>query len=141
MNSTDLIHDRVMLLPCIGAIECSNHSEKTSSEVETIQINVHKVIKKYDVTEMLDTAFSVIPLETNRDCLIGKIDKLEIKNSCIYVTDDMSKSVYVFDMTGKFISKVNAYGKGLGEYLAITASTVTDSTIVIVDNLSYKQLE
>ena len=102
----------VMLLFCIGA--CSNRSEKMASDpsdIETIRIVVDDAIKEYDATELLDTVFSVIPLETNRDCLIGEIDKLEIKDARIYVTDDMAKSVFVFDMAGKFMSKVNAHGK------------------------------
>ena len=68
-----------MLLFCIGA--CSNLYEKTSSvpsNIETIRIVIDDSIKEYDVIELLDTVFSIFLSETNHDCLIENIDKLEI---------------------------------------------------------------
>ena len=124
----------------VATISCSDRSSKMLLDLGVIQIDIHSA-EKCDFTEIIDTLFHVVKLETTQNSLIGEIDKLEISNNYIYITDDMAKSVFRFDMSGNFISKVNAYGRGPGEYLSITASTVLDSTIFIVDNLSYKQLE
>ena len=139
--------NRIIVLPFFAIMvvfflfQCNQRTTQNTANVETIQIDVHKINKGYDLTAILDTTYSIIPLETNNDCLIGKIDKLEVKNERIFVTDFMSKSVYVFDMNGKYLSKVSAFGQGPGEYVTITASAITDSTIIIVDNMSLKQIE
>jgi len=90
---------------------------------------------------MLDSTISIVPLETNEDCLISKIDKIEIKNGNIFIKDDLAKSVYVFDLKGKYKGKVNAVGAGPGEYVTLSYMTVTDSSIVVLDHDIGKQIE
>jgi hypothetical protein len=120
---------------------CSHHVEDSVGDVQVIQIDLNKVVESYDMTNIIDTSFSIIPLETNDDCLIGAMDKLEIKANRIYIFDNMSKSIFIFTMDGKFINKINAYGRGPGEYHAISSATVTDSTIIILDISLRKLLE
>ena len=131
----------ILIMVVFFLFQCNQRTTQNTANVEKIQIDVHKINKGYDLTAILDTIYYIIPLETNDDCLIGKIDKLEVKNERIFVTDFMSKSVYEFDMNGKYLSKVSAFGQGPGEYASIMASTVTDSTIIIIDDMSRKQIE
>ncbi|MDR1155141.1 MAG: 6-bladed beta-propeller [Bacteroidales bacterium] len=121
--------------------KCSQNVENSAGDIQVIQIDMDKIVKSYDMTNIIDTSFSIVPLETNDDCLIGTIDKLEIKADRIYIFDNMSKSIFIFNMDGKFINKINAYGRAPGEYFAISAATVTDSTIIILDIALRKLLE
>jgi hypothetical protein len=98
-------------------------------------------LDNFDIGNITDSMFQIIPLETNENCLISSIDKIEIQNNHIYIKDDLAKSIYIFDMTGKYTGKINAIGHGPGEYIIPSYMTVTDTSIIIVDNPGGKQIE
>lgn len=57
-------------------------------------------------------------LETNEDCLIGSIDEIQVFDKHIYILDsNKSKSLFVFDINGKFIRKIGSIGNAPGEYI------------------------
>ena len=59
-----------------------------------------------------------IILENGDDCLIGNINDLQVFDGNIYILDSRkAKSLFVFDMEGKFIQKIGGIGNGPGEYL------------------------
>jgi hypothetical protein len=59
-----------------------------------------------------------IILETGKDCLIGNLSELQVFDGHIYVFDKyFAKSLFVFDMEGRFIRKIGNVGKGPGEYI------------------------
>jgi hypothetical protein len=61
-----------------------------------------------------------ITLETNKECLIGKISQIYLNDDKIFVFDyKYSKSLFVFDMNGNFLYKVGREGKGPSEYLVV----------------------
>ena len=57
-----------------------------------------------------------IILETRPECQIGRIDKLVVKNELIFIEDYHQKILFIFGLDGKYKSKINAVGKGPGEY-------------------------
>lgn len=62
----------------------------------------------------------VIPLETNDSVLIGSVDKVIVYKDRLYVGDfSKNRTVYVFDMQGKFCSKISRWGRGPDEYLSL----------------------
>jgi hypothetical protein len=48
-----------------------------------------------------------IPLETTKESLFGKVKQLEIAENCFIIFDEDTKSIFIFDKTGKFKSKIN----------------------------------
>jgi len=73
--------------------------------------------KKIIPNNIIDTSFT-IQLETNSNNLIGNIDELIIYNKEIFILDiHISKSIYVFDLNGRFLRKIGENGLGKGEYL------------------------
>jgi hypothetical protein len=59
-------------------------------------------------------------LETRDDNLIGEISKIFFTDSLIIVVDaDKAKSVFMFDMQGKYLSKIACAGNGPGEYVSM----------------------
>ena len=66
-----------------------------------------------------------IILETGEDCMIGSINELQVFNGYIYILDKpIAKSLFVFDMKGRFIRKIGSLGNGPGEYIQIKDFTV-----------------
>lgn len=86
----------------------------------------------------MEDSVLVVPLETREDCLIGTISNLIYQNHRIYVVDNMSNAVYVFDETGRLQSKVCSVGNGPKEYLGITAFAVQESRMFIYDKMKGK---
>ena len=66
-----------------------------------------------------------IILETRAECLIGSINEIQVFDGYIFVLDlFVSKSLFVFDMEGRFIRKIGALGNGPGEYIEIRDFTL-----------------
>ena len=60
----------------------------------------------------------LIKLETNDKCLIGHIDHADIYDGHIYILDTwISKSLFMFNLDGKFITKLTAASGGAGEFI------------------------
>lgn len=78
-----------------------------------------KVPEKFDhllLSEVVDS-IRYVPLETRADCLIGSVTKLLCVENRIYILDrDISKTLFVFDDTGKFLFRLGRKGKGPGEF-------------------------
>lgn len=56
-------------------------------------------------------------LETKDDAMIGRIDKLLIQDDKIYILDSHgSKSLFIFNLKGQLIHKINDHGQGPGEF-------------------------
>jgi len=61
-----------------------------------------------------------IILETSDDCLIGNIDEIQVYDEYIYILDSKkAKSMFVFDLEGKFIRKIGKVGNGASEYIQV----------------------
>ena len=66
-----------------------------------------------------------IILETNKDCLIGHIFDLQVFDDFLYVLDtQIAKSLFVFDMNGRFVRKIGSLGQGPGEYSQLSDFTI-----------------
>ena len=66
-----------------------------------------------------------IVLETGDSYLIGSLDDLQVFDGYIYILDSRkAKSLFVFDMEGRFIRKIGRVGNGPGEYSEIKDFTL-----------------
>lgn len=110
-----------------------------ATKLETIYVDLNKA-KPYDFSAITDGTFSLIPLESNDECLIAHIDKLMFGDNRIYVLDAVSKSILIFDKKGQFIRKIHQVGNGPGEYIGLIDMTLMDNTIIILDHLSEKKI-
>jgi hypothetical protein len=119
---------------------CTEEKKRSNAD-NIIYFDTKTCAEKYDMKDLTDGTFSIIPLEATDDCLISQIDKIEIKNNRIYVMDKLAQSVYVFDMAGKYLNKIYKHGQGPGEYVNLSYMTVTDSSVIIVDHLAERYLE
>ena len=84
----------------------------------------------------------IIPIETTNEALIGQISKLCIVNDTLFISDyAKAKSIFAFDMQGRFLYKINKSGQGPGEYRRLNMVHINDSTITINDWLSWKIIQ
>ena len=61
----------------------------------------------------------IIPLETTEESIIGEINKLEIVHDTLYILDEDQNMIFLFDKTGKYITRIDDVGRGPQEYLGI----------------------
>ena len=83
---------------------------------------------KHESSILLSSYFKApktIILETNNDCLIGHINKLQSFDGYIFILDkSIAKSLLIFDRNGRFIRKIGRLGQGPGEYVQLDDFTL-----------------
>jgi hypothetical protein len=107
--------------------------------VETITITDEML--EFQPAQLSDFASDItyIPLETNEESLIQRIDKVMLYRQYCLILDKVQDCVFVFDTLGNYQHKIDKQGKGPGEYLNIWDATVLDDgSICIVDISSQK---
>ena len=101
------------------AFSCSNkQSSQDSKEIYVDFKNgsptvVNSPDDLFNYSNYLDTVIYV-QLETSDNCLIGVVNDIHLVNDKLFI--QANNNVFVFDLNGKFISKVSRVGRGHGEY-------------------------
>lgn len=67
----------------------------------------------------------LIQLDTNKRSLFGKIKKMCLTDSFMYIQDVLQEVVLVFDNKGQFVHKLNKNGRGPQEYVLLGDFTVS----------------
>jgi hypothetical protein len=114
----------------IAFISCSR--EKASTLVE-IHIDPSKVEAAYDIANDIESEWDIITLETTDSYLINAINKLYYQNGIYYLLDKKGHTVFLYDSSGKAISKLYKKGAGPDEYSTIEALAIVDKNIWISD--------
>jgi hypothetical protein len=76
----------------------------------------------------------IVYLETNESSLIGQITKVGMTDSLIFIFDRSQYAVLVFDMNGKFKSKIRRIGQGPQEYVQIAdfdIDTINNQIVIL----------
>lgn len=61
-----------------------------------------------------------IPLQTADSILIGKVNKLIVRDGKYYIWDSLSETIFCFDGNGRYSHKIQKQGQGPGEYPRIS---------------------
>jgi len=139
-------------LYCICFFSCKELHKESSLPLETaeskmleLDIDLDKNTLPFD--SLMDFV-SFVKLETTEDNLIGGISQILFVNNKIIVVDfDVSKTITVYDESGKYLNNIGKLGQGPEEYayLGHVILTPDKSTVVVVDmgsgNLKYFGLE
>lgn len=123
-----------VFLFCHGCNYSSNENVSKES-LDTISIPKLDENKVFLYSKQCDTVRHLF-LETNSNCLIGNISKIQFKDSLIYIGDfENTQSIFVFNLKGKFVKKLFKQGRGPGEYTTISMFNVdVYNNIYILDN-------
>ena len=80
-------------------------------------------------------------LETNDNCLISDISKVRYDPPYYFIMDMQKKAIVIFNETGGFVNKIDAFGQGPGEYTRIWDFDVYDHIVYIFDDKQRKILK
>lgn len=125
-----------LLLVFTLIVGCENNNKK--------EINCKSVTINSEFTDTSKVKFddfftfdNYVILESTPEALFGRIDKLVIKGDRIYITSLFS--LYTFDKNGKFITKLDRYGRANNEYLSINDFIVNDDlSLTVYDGMQGK---
>lgn len=121
-----------------GCISCAEKTENSDIEIIDIKLKqMHEVISDSIIRDLM-----LIPLETNKNCLITHVDKIKKYEDKIYILDRKEGKILIFNLSGDFLGKVSHKGKGFGEYLLISDFDVhpQKNHIYILDGMTGKIL-
>lgn len=107
----------LLLIFAIIFFGCNNIERRKAT---TPTENIIKISSR--VLDQEDTSFinnvSYIFLDVNKDIIIGEVDEILFLDNKFYIFDkDITKTIFVFNETGRFLYKIDKLGHGPGEYI------------------------
>ena len=127
-------------LYCICFFSCKELHKESSLSLKTaeskmleLDIDLDKNTLPFD--SLMDFV-SFVKLETTGDNLVGSVSQILFARNKIVVVDSyVSKTITVYDESGKFLNKIGKLGQGPGEYSYLGHVTLTPdkSMVVVVD--------
>lgn len=106
----------------ISIYSCEKKTNETTNEVKSKnnRMQPHSIsIQKLKTASRFNDIFErrrEIQLETEKGNVIGSIKQFINYNEMLYILDDISRGVYIFAESGKFIKQLGKIGQGPGEY-------------------------
>jgi len=96
------------------------------NDLNTLKDSIFLPDNEMDVT--------VVPLESSKECFLGKIAKVMLSRDFIFILSD--NYVYQFNRDGKFVRTIGILGRGPQEYLKINDFTINEErgAVYIADN-------
>lgn len=108
-----------MILFSILLIYCSCNQSNVKDSIATGDIKDIKVPDNQSGTPKLDDLIrkvEIVPLETTNESIFKSIDQLIYQNKKIFIHDMDLQELYVFDLEGSFLFRLNQRGRGPQEY-------------------------
>lgn len=87
--------------------------------------------------------YDTIRLESSSQSLLSGIHQIHIMNEKLYVTDNSQCIIFIYDMKGKYLSKICNQGEGPEEYIRITSfeTDPINHRLLVTDNFSKRLFE
>ena len=115
-------------------LSCKKNVPNTDVESETSKIITLSSIEEsfQDTTYFKKPKITVLET-TDESLLTERIDRIITDDSLLFIFDGRLRQVFVFDITGKFINKIDRKGQGPNEYVQICDFTIdTDKKQIIL---------
>lgn len=131
MNNKLLYITQVLIIQIILISSCGQDDVKYC----TNEIDIDTLCcETLSVSKMIDSVV-LIPLETNKRCLLSYPNKLIATNHCLLICDSNEgvDNVFLFDKSGRYKEKIGDIGHGKGEYISVWDVAIDrtgDSTVV-----------
>jgi hypothetical protein len=108
-----------------GVCSCREKTGDKYKTGEMIQINPHEAVEYINLSEIADS-IKCIRLQPAPGDVMGRVFSIIIRKKYIYALDVSQQMIFVFDKTGKFVSKLDKKGQGPDEYQYIGCSIIVD---------------
>ena len=118
-------------------VSCSPRDNITRIDNQ-ISINTSDCISNFN---NLFDKLELVALESNATSQIGEIFKIIPKGKYIGILDEqITKSVFLFESNGTFVSKIQNLGKGMGEYGALNDFNIDtkNGKLLLLADFSWK---
>lgn len=90
----------LLIIACLlGGCSSKPNGMIQNEDIKEILINPDKVEAYLDLSEIVDS-MEIIPLETTEKCLISEIDRIEIYQDLIYVSDRTNAKILYLLLRG-----------------------------------------
>lgn len=103
-------------------IRKNNNTIILSPPMKKGEINIENIIENN----------KIVPLETNSESMIGYIDNIQFDDELIFIADRrMAKTLFIFSITGDYLTKISALGNGDKEYLTFDGFDIDKENNII----------
>jgi hypothetical protein len=110
----------------IAVCGCRERTTNNGNLGEVIYINPHEATEYVNLSEIADSIIC-IKLQPAPDDVMGVLHPIIIRKKYIYAVDVSQHMIFVFDKTGKFVSKLAKKGDGPDEYRIIASVFIDDN--------------
>ena len=111
-----ILRDVIFLATVLTIISCKTSAELTC---EAIDIDSATRVDTVRFSRYLNPP-QIIKLETNKNCIIQEIYRLDVFDDKLYILDEKSNRLIVFDSNGRYLYDIGKNGNGNKEYLQIS---------------------
>ncbi|HBZ24633.1 MAG TPA: hypothetical protein DEO54_00155 [Rikenellaceae bacterium] len=104
---------------------------KNQDKTQIIDLDRNDKVSIFDLVDSI----SVVKLETNENCLLSFLIQGTIYKNRFYFFDYKQRIIFCFDNNGKFLYKINKFGRGSDEYEAIASFSIdkfNDQIMILV---------
>lgn len=127
----------ILIAICSICYSCGSNEVNTSLNdfKDIIKISVDPINPgrlKMIQFEKYFKSWALIPLETNKEFLIGSVNRIIHHKDKYFILDRRSQSVFAFYESGKAAFKINNLGQGPGEWLGVIDFTIDDDKEEII---------
>lgn len=114
-----------LLILVICMVSCTSNTTVDSGICTRINLDeVDDTVSVFDIFSDIQ----VIPLEITDSSVLAYVDFYDIKNDTLYILDSKQNDIFIFQMNGRFIKKLDHKGNGPGEYVRITDMNINRFT-------------
>jgi len=107
---------------------CTKNTE--SKEDSIISLDPKEAEPSLPLSTFVDS-ITYIPLETSDESMMVRVSEIIIRDKFIYAVDIEQKIVFIFDIKGNYVSKLDRQGEGPDEYLWMQHVMVDDEETAI----------
>lgn len=111
-------------------VSCNEKEKKIKGQQEVIIENFES--NEIDISNYAEPSFLL--LNTGSKDFIGRIKDLCIVDEKIYILDEVTSAIFLFDLkTGNLIKKINKKGQGPNEYISPIALSADKDNLYVLD--------
>ncbi len=109
-------------------VSCKPLNEISSETIRNLNPTEEPLQESIDYDKV-----KIIKLESSLSCLIGNINRIEMNDSLIFVSEH--DKLYTFTLNGKFVAKIGNKGEGPDEYMVLSSFYIDDEKqqVTIID--------
>jgi len=123
---------------CMIIFSCTNIQKVDTDNIDYILVDGEKLDTVIPYTFLIDKLWT-IQLETNDDILIKHCDRILAHDRKIIILDRDQQVVFIFNMKGHFLTKIDKQGKGPGEYISVEGMHINNDGLIVLHDAPNKK--